>query len=165
MGEMLWAQGLPNRQMSPVWPVMAGAGALDEILPRKNQFYRPAVANIDQLVIMASEAIPVTDPFLIDRVAAIAEHKGCECVICINKCDLASGEALEQIYTAAGFPTLPPRRPRRTRIRIPCICISYCPFDLPETIGKARGISSQFFRAGFCGAGRRRAKRRFRRAG
>lgn len=64
------------------------------------------MANIDQLVIMASEAIPVTDPFLIDRVAAIAEHKGCECVICINKCDLASGEELEKIYAAAGFPTL-----------------------------------------------------------
>lgn len=87
-------------------PLGDGSGALEEILPRKNQFYRPAVANIDQLVIMASEAIPVTDPFLIDRVAAIAEHKGCECVICINKCDLASGEELEKIYAAAGFPTL-----------------------------------------------------------
>ena len=65
----------------------------------------------------------------------------------------------------AGFPTRPPQRPRRTRIRIPCICISYCPFDLPETIGKARGISSKFFGAGFCGAGRRRTKQRIWRAG
>ncbi len=87
-------------------PLPDGSGALEEILPRKNQFYRPAVANIDQLVIMASEAIPVTDPFLIDRVAAIAEYKGCECVICINKCDLASGRELASIYTAAGFPTV-----------------------------------------------------------
>ena len=87
-------------------PLEDGSGALEEILPRRNQFYRPAVANIDQLVILASEAIPVTDPFLIDRVAAIAESKGCGCVVCINKCDLASGEKLEQIYTAAGFPTL-----------------------------------------------------------
>ena len=55
-----------------------GSGSLDEILPRKNQFFRPAVANIDQLVIIASEAIPVTDPFLIDRVAAIAEGRGCD---------------------------------------------------------------------------------------
>lgn len=83
-----------------------GSGAIDGILPRKNQFYRPSVANIDQLVIMASEAIPVTDPFLIDRVAAIAAHKGCQCIICINKCDLASGEELAGIYTAAGFQTL-----------------------------------------------------------
>ena len=78
-----------------------GSGALDEILPRKNEFQRPAVANIDQLVIIASGAIPVTDPFLIDRVAAIADSKdGCDCVICINKCDLAPTEELYEIYTA-----------------------------------------------------------------
>lgn len=87
-------------------PLEKGTGAIDEVCPRKNQFYRPAVANIDQLVIMASEAIPVTDPFLIDRVAAIAESKGCQCVICINKCDLAPGEDLERIYCKAGFPTI-----------------------------------------------------------
>ena len=84
-----------------------GTGALDEILPRKNEFQRPAVANIDQLVIIASGAIPVTDPFLIDRVAAIADSKeGCGCLICINKCDLEPAEELYEIYTAAGFPTL-----------------------------------------------------------
>ncbi len=83
-----------------------GTGALDEILPRKNEFYRPAVANIDQLVIIASEATPVTDPFLIDRVAAIAAGRGCRCVVCINKCDLAPGETLAGIYRSAGFPTL-----------------------------------------------------------
>ena len=49
-------------------PLDNGQGAIDAILPRKNQFQRPAVANIDQLVIVASQAIPVTDPFLIDRV-------------------------------------------------------------------------------------------------
>lgn len=83
-----------------------GTGSLDEILPRRNQFYRPAVANIDQLVIIASQAIPVTDPFLIDRVVSIAESRGCQCIICINKCDLASGEVLADIYRQAGFPTL-----------------------------------------------------------
>ena len=51
-------------------PLGDGSGSLDRILPRKNQFFRPAVANIDQLVIIASQAIPVTDPFLIDRVDA-----------------------------------------------------------------------------------------------
>lgn len=87
-------------------PIGDGSGALNEILPRKNEFYRPAVANIDQLVIIASEAIPVTDPFLIDRVAAIAAERGCRCIICINKCDLAPGDALARIYESAGFPTL-----------------------------------------------------------
>ena len=83
-----------------------GTGSLDQVLPRRNQFYRPAVANIDQLVIIASQATPVTDPFLIDRVAAIAESRECQCVICVNKCDLEPGEDLAEIYRKAGFPTL-----------------------------------------------------------
>ena len=87
-------------------PMGDGSGALDEILPRTNEFYRPAVANVDQLVIIASEAIPVTDPFLIDRVAAIAAGRNCKSIICINKCDLASGEKLAEIYSSAGFPTI-----------------------------------------------------------
>ena len=83
-----------------------GSGALDEILPRKNEFYRPAVANIDLLVVVASEAIPVTDPFLIDRVAAIAAARGWETLLCVNKCDLEPGLELARIYERAGFPTL-----------------------------------------------------------
>lgn len=84
-------------------PLEDGAGVLDEILPRKNQFQRPAVANIDQLVIVASGATPATDPFLIDRVAAIAEGRGCGVLLCINKCDLEPGQALYEIYHSAGF--------------------------------------------------------------
>ena len=87
-------------------PLDSGAGILDEILPRRNEFQRPAVANIDQLVVIASGAIPVTDPFLIDRVVSIAEGRNCQPVICINKCDLDAAEELYQTYRAAGFPTL-----------------------------------------------------------
>lgn len=81
-------------------------GALEEILPRKNSFYRPSVANIDQLVLLVSQAVPVTDPFLIDRITSIAASKGCDCLIVINKCDLASGEELFDIYHKAGFRVL-----------------------------------------------------------
>ena len=87
-------------------PLEDGSGALDEILPRKNEFYRPAVANIDLLVVVASQAAPVTDPFLIDRVAAIAAARGCETLVCVNKCDLEPGEDLAGIYERAGFQTL-----------------------------------------------------------
>ena len=87
-------------------PLEGESGILEEILPRKNQFQRPAVANIDQLVIIASGATPVTDPFLIDRVASIAEGRKCEPVICINKCDLDAAEALYRTYVRAGFTTL-----------------------------------------------------------
>ena len=40
-----------------------GKGSLEEILPRNNAFIRPAVANLDVLVILASAVIPVTEPF------------------------------------------------------------------------------------------------------
>mgnify|MGYP004628094939 FL=1 len=83
-----------------------GEGYVEEILPRRNAFQRPAVANIDQMVIVASGAIPVTDPFLIDRMSAVAALKDCGAVLLLNKCDLDPAEELFRIYTAAGFPTL-----------------------------------------------------------
>ena len=83
-----------------------GEGFVERICPRKNAFARPAVANIDQLVIIGSGAIPKTDPFLIDRVAAIAALKGCEAIILLNKCDLDRADDLYGLYRAAGFQTL-----------------------------------------------------------
>ncbi len=84
----------------------SGEGVVDAILPRRNSFSRPAVANIDQMVIIASGVIPVTEPFLIDRMAAIAEHAGCEVVVCVNKCDLGGSDQLMGIYRRAGFKTV-----------------------------------------------------------
>ena len=80
-----------------------GKGYITEILPRRNAFVRPAVANIDVMVIVAAAVIPVTDPFLIDRVTAMAQSHDCEVVICINKCDVDPGDKLFEIYTKAGF--------------------------------------------------------------
>ena len=87
-------------------PLEAENGVLDAILPRKNEFQRPAVANMDQMVIIASGATPVTDPFLIDRVVSLAEFRGVEPIICINKCDLDPAQQLYEIYHKAGFHTL-----------------------------------------------------------
>ncbi|MBQ9460181.1 MAG: ribosome small subunit-dependent GTPase A, partial [Oscillospiraceae bacterium] len=64
------------------------------------------VANIDQLVIVASEAIPRTEPYLIDRMTAIAALKNCEVLICVNKCDLLPGEELADYYMRAGYRTV-----------------------------------------------------------
>ena len=86
--------------------VPGGEGRIDDILPRRNSFDRPSVANIDQMVIVCSQAIPKTDPYLVDRMTAIAALKGCNVLICINKCDLDAAEELYQTYRAAGFPTL-----------------------------------------------------------
>ena len=83
-----------------------GDGFVEAILPRKNAFERPAVANIDQMVVSASGAIPRTEPYLIDRVTAIAALKECGVVILLNKCDLDPAQELYEIYRSAGFPTL-----------------------------------------------------------
>ena len=83
-----------------------GEGFVEEILPRRNSFIRPAVANIDQLVVIGSGAIPKTDPFLIDRVASIAALKQCDVIILLNKSDLERADELYDLYSATGFPTL-----------------------------------------------------------
>jgi len=80
-----------------------GKGMLETILPRKNSFVRPAVANLELLVLLVSEVIPVTEPFLIDRVTAIAGNQNVPVVICVNKNDLTAEGELARIYTAAGY--------------------------------------------------------------
>ena len=83
--------------------VEKGKGMVEKILPRKNHFVRPAVANVDALVVFAANVNPVTEPFLIDRVAAIAGDQEVPVVLCINKCDLDPAVDLERIYKNAGF--------------------------------------------------------------
>ena len=80
-----------------------GKGMVEMILPRKNSFVRPAVANIDALVVFAANVNPVTEPFLIDRVAAIAGDQEVPLILCVNKCDLDPALDLVRIYENAGF--------------------------------------------------------------
>ncbi len=113
-GETLTCRGRGKLRHEKVKPLVGdrvevtvlpdGAGAVDAVLPRRNQLARPAVANVDQMVILCANVNPVTDPFLIDRLTAMAEAKGCEVVICLNKCDLDQGLDLRAVYERAGFP-------------------------------------------------------------
>lgn len=86
--------------------VEKGKGMVERILPRRNRFIRPAVANVDALVVFAANVNPVTEPFLIDRVAAIAGDQEVEVYICVNKCDLDPAADLVRIYRNAGFPVI-----------------------------------------------------------
>ena len=86
--------------------VEKGKGMVERILPRKNHFIRPAVANVDALVVFAANVNPVTEPFLIDRVAAIAGDQNVQVVLCVNKCDLDPAAELVRIYEHAGFPVI-----------------------------------------------------------
>ena len=83
--------------------VEKGKGMVEKIHERKNCFVRPAVANLDLLVVFAANVNPVTEPFLIDRVAAIAGDQEVPVCICVNKCDMDPAEDLTAIYRQAGY--------------------------------------------------------------
>lgn len=80
-----------------------GTGYLLEIAPRANSLIRPAVANLDLVVVVATEAAPQTDPFLIDKVIAIAENKGIAPCVVLNKTDLDDCDTLYETYQLAGI--------------------------------------------------------------
>ena len=103
------ARGHMRRGMTPLvgdWveiSVERGKGMLEKIQPRRNAFVRPAVANLDLLVVFAANVNPVTEPFLIDRVAAIAGDQEVPVCVCVNKTDMDPGEELAAVYRKAGY--------------------------------------------------------------
>ena len=105
-------RGSLRRSVSPLTgdlveiTVENGKGMVERVLPRKNSFIRPAVANIDALVIFAANVNPITEPFLIDRVAAIAGDQSVPVYLCVNKCDLDPALDLVRIYRNAGIPVI-----------------------------------------------------------
>lgn len=84
-------------------------GAIEELMPRKNELIRPPVANLDQLLILSAMADPVPDLRLIDRLTVFAQWNEVMPVICFNKADLAGDEQrqkLRDIYAPTGFPVV-----------------------------------------------------------
>ena len=81
-------------------------GNVSRILPRSSALIRPAVANVDALVVFAANVNPVTEPFLIDRVAAVAGSRKVPVILCLNKTDLDPAAELGRIYEQAGFPVI-----------------------------------------------------------
>ena len=83
-----------------------GKGRIEQVLPRTNSFIRPSVANIEALICVTSDAIPVTDTYLVDRLTVTAVHNHCQVIIAINKVDLVRTERLLEIYRETGFPVI-----------------------------------------------------------
>lgn len=83
--------------------VKNGKGAITAIEPRSTQLLRPAVANVDTLMLVMAAAAPAPNLFLADKMLVNAELNGIEPVICVNKTDLASGGELREIYEKAGY--------------------------------------------------------------
>ena len=83
-------------------------GYVINILPRKNQLFRPLVANIDLLLITFAAQSPEPSLQLIDKLTITAAARNISCAICINKSDLNVDLAkkYKEIYTLAGFPVL-----------------------------------------------------------
>lgn len=70
---------------------------IDEIIPRKNDFQRPSVANIDQAFIITSLRLPDFSLNLLDKLIILMELHNVEPIICITKRDLLSDEELSNI--------------------------------------------------------------------
>lgn len=77
---------------------------IDEILPRKNVFVRPPVANLDVLFIVASTTQPVPSTLVLDQLAAAAIYKEVQPVLVVTKADLAAADKLAQAYATSGIP-------------------------------------------------------------
>ena len=85
-----------------------GTGVIERCLPRRTLLKRPAVANIDQVLITFAARQPDLNQLLLNRFLVLAEWSGIpEIVICINKCDLL-GEKVDflQDYVQAGYKLL-----------------------------------------------------------
>lgn len=81
-------------------------GSVKEIDERQNFLIRPAVSNIDMLLIVAAISNPAPDTSLIDKMLVIAEEKGIKGALCINKSDLddeGNTEKIKDCYEKAGY--------------------------------------------------------------
>ena len=81
-------------------------GNIEEILPRTNSLIRPAVANIDQALVVFAITDPEPNLNLLDRFLIVMGMQQVPTIICFNKCDLVSEETeekLKQLYNACGY--------------------------------------------------------------
>ena len=84
-------------------------GNIVDILPRKNSLIRPAVANVDQALVIFAMEDPKPNFLLLDRFLIMMEQAGVPAIICFNKKDLAKQEEIEklyQIYSECGYKVL-----------------------------------------------------------
>lgn len=84
-------------------------GNIHEILPRRSEIIRPAVANIDQALVIFSIVKPQPNFNLLDRFLIMMEQQSIPCIICFNKADIDEekvGGEYEKIYQACGYQTL-----------------------------------------------------------
>lgn len=78
--------------------------AIDKILPRKNEFIRPPIVNIDQIIMVMATTNPKPDFTLLDKQLVMAEKNGVDILICLNKIDLNEDcDEIIDIYEKIGY--------------------------------------------------------------
>jgi len=87
--------------------LQAGQGQIVAISPRRNQLIRPAIANVDQAMIVMSAVDPDFSPVLVDRLVFLISYQDIEPVIVVTKMDLAPADhpvhAAIADYRAGGY--------------------------------------------------------------
>ena len=81
-------------------------GNIVDILPRKNELIRPAVANIDQALVVFAVNKPKPHFNLLDRFLIMMESKEIPVILCFNKKDIAAEpeiQKLKDIYEACSY--------------------------------------------------------------
>lgn len=84
-------------------------GNIREIIPRRSTLIRPALANVDQAMIIFAIVKPNPNFNLLDRFLIRMERQNLPTIICFNKQDIASGEekeALRKAYETCGYHVL-----------------------------------------------------------
>lgn len=73
-------------------------GSLTDILPRRNSLIRPAVANVDQALVIFAIENPKPNFLLLDRFLIMMEQESVPAVVCFNKKDLAAEAELNYLF-------------------------------------------------------------------
>ena len=84
-------------------------GNIDRLLPRKSEIIRPAVANIDQALVIFAIVKPQPNFNLLDRFLIMMQQQNIPCIICFNKADIDEDNAgmdYEEVYRKCGYETL-----------------------------------------------------------
>ncbi|MBD2678691.1 MULTISPECIES: small ribosomal subunit biogenesis GTPase RsgA [Nostoc] len=79
----------------PDWA--GGRGAIAEVLPRESELDRPAIANVNQILLVFAVADPPLEPYQLSRFLIKAESTGLDVLLCLNKSDLISQQEQQQI--------------------------------------------------------------------
>lgn len=84
-------------------------GNIMSLCSRKNTLIRPAVANVDQAMVIFAVTDPLPNLNLLDRFLVTMKQQKVDTVICFNKQDLAKQEQLKELkecYAASGYPVI-----------------------------------------------------------